>query len=430
MDLQGLGHKTLGTLFTLADTTLPFYCPPYSRRLKHLEKLPPAGISMSSDLGQSGNPDTASIITTHQLAVCSGIDAVGKSSLSVNLAIALARSGKRVCLLDTDSGIGNAHHQLGFSPGYSLASVDRKDCSLRDAIATGPGGITLLCDGGYWIQGKSRYGAQDPTLQRQWLKWTQQQDMVLIDTTTNDPAPWFSIVDGLLIVLAPESRCLSESFSLLCHLEPSVRKKPVYAIVNRSRGTHQAERVFEKFRSAVGKYLDIDLRFCGHIPQDDNIRNSAALQYPVALFDQQDPACAAFFKVAAALQAQCGQSRGSRGANANPTEKNIPQPARGTGSSDCEGATAREQFLRTPSLADELIDQGLLTAGELQKVIDDLLATGRREFATTFPGGHAQPRTQSPGEGGDQPSLLEKLRQSREAGLSMDQVLYQHLRDR
>ncbi len=391
---------------------------------------------MSSDLSRTNTPVPEPNPNTRFLVVCSGINDVGKSSLSINLAIALAIGGKRVCILDTDSGIGNVHHQLGISADYTLLNVARQDCNMRDAVRSGPGGINLLHDGGYYAQVESLQGSQHRQLLQQLRNWEQSFDLVLIDTTaSNDSAPWLAIADGLLIVLAPQSRCLGESFALLSHLEFSARRKPMHVVVNRSKGPGQAKQIFEKFGSAVRKYLEIDLHYCGHIAYDDNIRNSAALQYPVALYDKGDPSCKGFFDLATALEAQWELAVPTCGKLARLAGEHIPQrtaapssrPERSPGQVSLDD---KQRFLQTPALADELIDQGLLTAQELKQLISDLLATGQHEFPATFPGGRERLSTQTAGASDSRPTLLDKLRQSRHAGLSLDQVLYEYIREK
>ncbi len=391
---------------------------------------------MSSNLSRTLHPLTAPAGRARYLTVCSGADNVGRSSLCINLAIALARDGKRVCILDTDPSISNAHHLLGISPAYSLVSVARGDCNMRDAINNGPGGIMLLHDGGYRAEVEKLKESQQRQLLHQLQAWQQQLDIVLIDTSATDASgleAWISIADSLLMVLVPQSRSLSQSFSLLSQLSPSGKKKPMHVVVNRSSGSNQAGAIFEKFSSTVKKYLDTRLQYCGHIESDENIRNSVALQYPVALYDREDPSCARIFDLAAALHDQwTGVEPVGLGlvdlVAASIQQQRVDQPLWPEHSDTHQVTGGKAQFLQTPALADELIDRGLLGPEELKQVIEALLATAHHEFPATFPGPRGKAKTRVD-EGNDgQRALLDKLRQSRPEGLTLDQLLYDHVR--
>ena len=59
-------------------------------------------------------------------AVTSGKGGVGKTSLSLNLGIAVARTGKQVLLIDADLGLANVDIMLGISPERTLQEQRRR----------------------------------------------------------------------------------------------------------------------------------------------------------------------------------------------------------------------------------------------------------------------------------------------------------------
>ena len=57
------------------------------------------------------------------IAITSGKGGVGKTSLTINLAVAMARLGHRVGVLDADFALGNVDVLLGLAPEHHLGAV-------------------------------------------------------------------------------------------------------------------------------------------------------------------------------------------------------------------------------------------------------------------------------------------------------------------
>lgn len=389
-------------------------------------------VNLNHDKHSRDNP------VTRYLLVCSGRDGVGKSSVCTNLAIALARNGKKVCIVDTDPGVTNIHRLLGITPDYSLANVAAGDCTLRDAVNVGPGEIQLVLDDDH----QQAFEQQQPPQQQRFLQqlqdWEQGLDYILIDTPAAERVnlPYFiDVADELLLVLAPQPATLSETFSLLSHLDPARKQKPKHVVLNMASSSAQAETAFEKFSNTVVKYLDSNVLYCGHIGLDDNIRNAISLQHPVALYDRQDPSCAQFFRLAQALETQLAPRHNGRmalSAELENTMVNTRVPAALTSSAPQEQAVTaavapddKAQFMQMPSVADELIDIGALNGQELRAVVDSLIATGKHEFPQAF----AEEIHDSEQLGAEaatdslQQSLLGLLQQNRSTTKSLDQML-------
>ena len=68
------------------------------------------------------------------LAVTSGKGGVGKTNVAVNLAVALARLGHRVGVLDADFGLGNVDVLLGLAPERHIGHVLAGEKTLHDIV--------------------------------------------------------------------------------------------------------------------------------------------------------------------------------------------------------------------------------------------------------------------------------------------------------
>ncbi|MBJ3826602.1 P-loop NTPase, partial [Salmonella enterica subsp. enterica serovar Typhimurium] len=81
---------------------------------------------------------------TKVIAVTGGKGGVGKSNVTLGLAICMARQGKKVMVLDADLGLANVDVMLGIRAKRNLGHVLAGECELKDAIVEGPYGIKIL----------------------------------------------------------------------------------------------------------------------------------------------------------------------------------------------------------------------------------------------------------------------------------------------
>ncbi|MEL7452375.1 MAG: AAA family ATPase, partial [Pseudomonadota bacterium] len=91
------------------------------------------------------------------VAVASGKGGVGKTFMSITLASAFAKAGKRTLLVDGDLGLANIDVQLGIAPETDLAAVIAGWVELDDAVTRVDGGAA---EGGFDVlPGRSGSGA-------------------------------------------------------------------------------------------------------------------------------------------------------------------------------------------------------------------------------------------------------------------------------
>ena len=88
------------------------------------------------EIAESGSAKT--------IAVTSGKGGVGKSNVSLNLAIAFAQSGNRVLLIDADLNLANLDILLGITPAYTIRDVVNGSRLLQEVLIQCRYGFDLL----------------------------------------------------------------------------------------------------------------------------------------------------------------------------------------------------------------------------------------------------------------------------------------------
>ena len=164
---------------------------------------------------------TAAKQMTHQprtLAVTGGKGGIGKTSISLNLALTLAREGHRVLLLDGDTDLANVSIMLGRYPQRTLANVMAGECNLEDALMEVQHGLHII-PGASGVQRCLEMDSEDslPVL-RAPARLERHYDYVVTDTAAGlQPAGLHMIAaaDMACVVLTPDPTSLTDAFSLI-----------------------------------------------------------------------------------------------------------------------------------------------------------------------------------------------------------------------
>jgi len=236
------------------------------------------------------------------VAVASGKDGVGKSSLTVNLGLTLAKAGRRACVWDFDSGAGNVLFLLGLHPKYKAEQLLLHQRTLPEVLLEAHHGLRLLPAAGTLGQHGPFTPVQERHLADQITTLEEQFDCILLDIAAGggtSPA-FIAAADLILLVLTPDAACLADTSELVQRLEDE-RNANYYVLVNRVSSQNEAWEVFNRFSSLVQEHSDAKLRLLGFVPRDESLSAAAMLQRPVALFPDSDPSARTFLRLADAL---------------------------------------------------------------------------------------------------------------------------------
>lgn len=269
----------------------------------HADQFPRHIVGLPGAVGASPAPAPTERMP-QIIAVTSGKGGVGKSSIAVNLGLTLARQGRRVCILDADTGLANVNILLGLRPRRSLEHVLSGECAIEEIIMEGPHGLRVVPG----ANGISECVNLDPVRQRRLVDELEriegEFDYLLLDTAagiSETTLDFLSAAHRVLLVITPEPTSLTDAFSLL---KLALRRHPVECevVVNMAAHFNEARSVFQRFHAAVQKYLETEVNFLGFVQRDESMRTAVSLQHPVALFPEGDPSTRPFQRLADALE--------------------------------------------------------------------------------------------------------------------------------
>ncbi|HPU62781.1 MAG TPA: MinD/ParA family protein [Mobilitalea sp.] len=239
---------------------------------------------LRSLIKQQNAPNQSARIIT----VTSGKGGVGKSSVTVNLAIALSRLGKRVIILDADFGLANVEVMLGIRPVYNLADLMFKGKNLSDIITRGPENIGFI-SGGSGIQELTNLTKdQIIYLIYKLAELDKIADIIVIDTgagITDTVLEFATASSEILLVTTPEPTSITDAYALLKTLNRksnfSAENTLIRVIANRITKDDNGEEIFKKLSVVSSKFLKLNLDYLGYLPMDYSVSKALMRQLPV-----------------------------------------------------------------------------------------------------------------------------------------------------
>lgn len=239
-------------------------------------------------------------------SITSGKGGVGKTNLAVNLAIQLARLGKRCILLDADLGLANVDVLLGLTPERNLGHIF-EGMDIDDILCPSGYGFSILpaTSGGTELTALST--GQKLELLTAMDELEDQVDILLVDTGAGvgDTVLYFNVAaQERLLVLTPEPTSLTDAYALIkvLHLRHGVGR--FHVIVNMAASDREAKDVFARLAGACDHFLKgVSLDFLGVVPQDAAVRRAVTHQVPVCVHASDSPAAAAVTRIAQTMAA-------------------------------------------------------------------------------------------------------------------------------
>ena len=235
------------------------------------------------------------------IAVTSGKGGVGKSNVSVNLAVALAQSGERVMVMDADMGLANIDVLLGLSPKMNLSHVVNGECTLEDTIIDGPAGVKIVPASSGIAAMSDLTPAQNAGVIRSFSELTQPIDTLIIDTAaglSDSVVSYTRAAREVIVVVCDEPASITDAYAMIKVLNRDYGVERFHVLANQTTSIQQGRELYMKLSRVSEKYLDVALGFLGAIPYDDYLKKAVQKQKCVIETYPRSPASMAFRQIA------------------------------------------------------------------------------------------------------------------------------------
>jgi ATP-binding protein involved in chromosome partitioning len=262
-------------------------------------------MALQQKLGRGSLPDGALALVQNILCIGSGKGGVGKSTLTANLAAALAGEGKRVGVLDADVWGYSIPRMYGLGATRPPVSAERK------IIPLSAHGVSVMSIG-FFVEEDAAVVWRGPMLHKALTQFLQDVDWGALDFLLIDLPPGTGDVSMTLAQLLPSARFVivttpqstaQKVARRAAQMAEKVSLEIAGVIENMSGFQTPAGEHFAIFGEGGGGELadELDVPLLARVPLTMPLREHADSGVPLIVSDPEDPAARAILHAARGL---------------------------------------------------------------------------------------------------------------------------------
>jgi flagellar biosynthesis protein FlhG len=208
-----------------------------------------------------------------------------RASLVADVAVALARRGSAVCVVDQGDARSGAAARLGLHCRHDLAGCIRQGLAPEDVAVTGPEGVRfvaarqvdrLLPD--LVAEDEARLGALLRRVQPA-------ADFVLLDVAaarSEAGAAWAAAASEIVVVVQAAPDGVTEAYAVVKRLSRGAARRRFHVVVTEAAEEEQARLVCARLGATAERFLSVRVAWLGWLPPDEDMATALRLRQAVA----------------------------------------------------------------------------------------------------------------------------------------------------
>ncbi|MDR2864172.1 MAG: MinD/ParA family protein [Spirochaetaceae bacterium] len=221
---------------------------------------------------------------TRIITVASGKGGVGKTNISVNMALAYARMGKKVIIMDADFGLANVNVLVDMMPKFNLYHVCRRQKTMKEILVETEYGISIVpgASGFSKIANLSEDERQNFIDE---LNTLSDADIIIIDTSAgvhSNVIDFIAAADDVVIVTTPEPTAITDAYGLIKIIVTEIDNvnMGLKLVVNSASNAKEGLDVANRVINIAGQFLNIKLDYLGFVYKDQEVVKAVQRQRP------------------------------------------------------------------------------------------------------------------------------------------------------
>ncbi|MDR0378127.1 MAG: MinD/ParA family protein [Spirochaetaceae bacterium] len=226
---------------------------------------------------------------TRIITITSGKGGVGKTNVSVNMALAYARMGKKVVVMDADLGLANVNVMLNLIPKFNLYHVIRKQKTMQEVMVDTEYGISIVAG----ASGFSKLANLNEEERQEFIDEIESlanADIIIVDTSagvSNNVLDFIAAADDAVIITTPEPTAITDAYGIIKIIATEIDNfdMGLKLVVNRVKSATEAKKVADRMTSIAGQFLNLKVEYLGFIYNDSIVSQAVIRQKPFMVLD-------------------------------------------------------------------------------------------------------------------------------------------------
>jgi len=236
-------------------------------------------VDQATGLRRMANPKPVRV-----LAVTGGKGGVGKSTIAVNLSVALANAGQKVLILDADLGLANIDIMLGLHAKANLHHVISGERTLEEIMLDGPSGIKVIPAASGIKEMAELSTETHACLVSAFSEISHNIDILIVDTAAGigDSVTSFTrAAQEVVVVVCDEPASITDAYAIIKLLSKEHGIFRFRVLANMANGAQHGKEIFNKIMKVTDRFLDVALDYMGYVPEDEFLRKAVRKQRTV-----------------------------------------------------------------------------------------------------------------------------------------------------
>lgn len=231
---------------------------------------------------------------TRVIAVASGKGGVGKTNISINIAIAYSQLGKKVLVMDADLGLANVNVAMGIIPKFNLYHLIRQKKKMNEIIINTDFGIQIVAG----ASGFSKIANLSDEERENFIDEISKMDavdIIVIDTSagvSSNVLDFIAAADDVIIVTTPEPTAITDAYGIIKIIATEIENMNlgIKLIVNRVKSVTEGKKVAERVINIASQFLNLKVDYLGYVYDDIQVSQAILKQKPFIIIDPDSKA--------------------------------------------------------------------------------------------------------------------------------------------